>query len=73
MVRRGIIGSSFKNNSFSLDEKSILLDDVNIGRDAMINKTIIAEKVKIPTGWGYDMIIKRSGTGDSKSQNPELQ
>jgi glucose-1-phosphate adenylyltransferase len=50
MGRRFIIGSSFKNNSFSLDEKSILFDNVNIGRNVMIKKTIIAEKVKIPTG-----------------------
>jgi glucose-1-phosphate adenylyltransferase len=56
IVRRSIIGSCTKVNSYSLVEDSILFERVEIGRHARIRRAIIDENVSIPEGTviGYD-------------------
>lgn len=55
-VRRSIVGSCTKINSYSLVEDSILFENVEIGRYAKIRRAIIDENVSIPEGTviGYD-------------------
>ena len=49
-VRRSIIGPRCKINSYSLVEDSILFENVSVGRNAKIKKTIIDENITIPDG-----------------------
>ena len=49
-VRRSILGSNTRVNSFALVEDSILFDGVDIGRRAKIRRAIIDKGVRIPTG-----------------------
>jgi len=49
-VRRSIIGPRCKINSFSLVEDSILFENVTVGRNVKIRKTIIDKNVVIPDG-----------------------
>lgn len=49
-VRRSIVGSRCRVNSYSLVEDSILFDNVEIGRHAQIRRAIIDENIKIPDG-----------------------
>jgi glucose-1-phosphate adenylyltransferase len=55
-VRRSILGSNTRVNSFALVEDSILLDHVDIGRHARVRRAIIDKGVRIPPGTsiGYD-------------------
>ena len=49
-VRRSIIGPRCKINSFSTVEDSILFENVHVGRNVKIRKTIIDKNVVIPDG-----------------------
>ncbi|EGO65831.1 glucose-1-phosphate adenylyltransferase [Acetonema longum] len=49
-VRRSIVGSRCRVNSYSLVEDSILFNNVEIGRHAQIRRAIIDENIKIPDG-----------------------
>lgn len=55
-VRRSIIGSRGRVNSYALVEDSILFENVQIGRHARIRKAIIDENIVIPEGMeiGFD-------------------
>ncbi len=61
-VRRSIIGPRCKINSYSLVEDSILFENVTVGRNVKIRKTIIDKNVLIPDGStiGYDPEADRS-------------
>lgn len=61
-VRRSIIGPRCKINSYSLVEGSILFENVTVGRNVKIRKTIIDKNVVIPDGStiGYDQEADRS-------------
>ena len=61
-VRRSIIGPRCKINSFSLVEDSILFENVTVGRNVKIRKTIIDKNVVIPDGStiGYNQEADRS-------------
>ncbi len=61
-VRRSIIGPRCKINSFSLVEDSILFENVTVGRNVKLRKTIIDKNVVIPDGStiGYDQEADRS-------------
>src|SRR5436853_1113174 len=47
-VRRSILSTNVRVNSFSLVENSILFDGVDVGRHCHIRKAIIDKEVKIP-------------------------
>lgn len=49
-VRRSIIGSCTKVNSYSLVEDSILFENVEVGRHSKIKRAIIDENISIPEG-----------------------
>ena len=49
-VRRSIVEPCCKINSFSLVENSLLVENVEIGENVRIKKTIIGENVKTPMG-----------------------
>ena len=55
-VKRSILGPRCKVNSYSLVEDSILFENVTIGRNAKIKRTIIDKNITIPDGAeiGYD-------------------
>lgn len=61
-VRRSIIGPRCKINSYSLVEDSILFENVTVGRNVKIRKTIIDKNVVIPDGStiGYNPEADRS-------------
>lgn len=61
-VRRSIIGPRCKINSYSLVEDSILFENVTVGRNVKIRKTIIDKNVVIPDGStiGYNQEADRS-------------
>jgi glucose-1-phosphate adenylyltransferase len=50
MVRHSILFSSVRVNSYSLVQDSIVLPDVDIGRDCHINKAIIEKGCRLPAG-----------------------
>ena len=56
-VRRSIIGPLCRIHSYSLIEDSILFENVTIGRNVKIKKTIIDKNITIPDGSriGYDL------------------
>ncbi len=56
-VRRSILSTNVRVNSFSLVESSILFDSVEVGRHCRIRRAIIDKDVKIPQGTtiGYDL------------------
>lgn len=63
-VRRSILGPRCKINSYSLIEDSILFENVTVGRNVKIRKTIIDKNVIIADGSeiGYDLEAdKRNG------------
>jgi len=61
-VRRSILGSNTRVNSFAHVEESILFDNVDIGRHAKVRRAIIDKGVHIPPGIeiGYDHDHDRS-------------
>ena len=61
-VRRSIISSDVRINSWADVEDSILFDDVDIGRHAKVRRAIIDKGVCIPEGMqiGYDPAIDRA-------------
>ena len=56
-VLRSILGPYVRVNSFSHVEDSILMDNVEIGRNARVRRAIIDKNVKVPPGTriGYDL------------------
>src|SRR5262245_47732892 len=56
-VRRSILSSNVRVNSFAQVESSILFEGVDVGRHCRIRRTIIDKDVKIPqnTTIGYDL------------------
>jgi glucose-1-phosphate adenylyltransferase len=56
-VERSILGPSVRVNSFSHVTDSILMDRVNIGRHARVNRAIIDKNVSVPAGEriGFDL------------------
>jgi glucose-1-phosphate adenylyltransferase len=56
-VRKSILSSNVRINSFAMVEESILFSGVNVGRHARIRRAIIDKDVKIPPGTtiGYDL------------------
>ncbi|MEP2075953.1 MAG: glucose-1-phosphate adenylyltransferase, partial [Rhodopirellula bahusiensis] len=61
-VRRSIIGTGCRINSYAQVEDSILFDDVNVGRHSRIRRAIIDKGVHIPpeTEIGYDLAADRA-------------
>jgi glucose-1-phosphate adenylyltransferase len=55
-VRRSVVFSSVKVNSYALVEEAVVLPEVNIGRKARLKKVIIDRSCNIPEGMtiGYD-------------------
>ena len=55
-VRRSILGSNVRINSYSEIQDSILFDSVEVGRRCRLRRTIIDKGVRIPPGTeiGYD-------------------
>ncbi len=60
-VRRSILGSNTRVNSYTKIEESILFDGVNIGRHAKVRRAIIDKGVHLPAGFevGYDHDLDR--------------
>jgi len=56
-VDRSILGLRVRVNSFSSVSESILFDDVEVGRNARLRRTIVDKGVEIPAGLtvGYDL------------------
>ncbi len=56
-VRRSILSSNVRVNSFALVENSILFEGVDVGRHSRIRRAIIDKDVKIPPGTtiGHDL------------------
>jgi glucose-1-phosphate adenylyltransferase len=56
-VRRSILSTNVRVNSYALVENSILFDGVDVGRYSRIRRAIIDKEVKIPanTTVGYDL------------------
>ena len=50
LVRHSVIGPNVRIHSFSLIEESIIMNQVEIGRDCRIRRTIIDKNVTIPPG-----------------------
>ena len=61
-VRRSILSPKVMVHSFAEIEDSILLEGVDVGRNAKIKRTIIDKEVQIPQGW-------RSATTWTRMQN----
>ncbi|MFG0267858.1 MAG: glucose-1-phosphate adenylyltransferase [Rhodopirellula sp. JB055] len=61
-VRRSVIGSGCRINSYAQVEDSILFDDVDVGRHSRIRRAIIDKGVQIPpeTEIGYDLALDRA-------------
>jgi glucose-1-phosphate adenylyltransferase len=61
-VRRSILSTNVRINSYALVENSVLFDGVDVGRHCRIRKAIIDKEVKIPpnTTIGYDLNHDRS-------------
>jgi glucose-1-phosphate adenylyltransferase len=55
-VRRSVLGSNVRVNSWASVEESILFDGVEIGRSCKIRRAIIDKRVRLPEGTqvGYD-------------------
>jgi glucose-1-phosphate adenylyltransferase len=49
-VRRSILSPQVRVNSYAEVENSILLDGVDVGRNAKIRRAIIDKEVQIPAG-----------------------
>jgi len=60
-VRRSILGSNTRVNSYAKVEESILFEGVNIGRHAKVRRAIIDKGVCLPSGFevGYDHELDR--------------
>ncbi len=60
-VRRSILSPDVRVNSYAVVEDSVLLDGVEVGRNALIKKAIIDKNVKIPAGMqiGVDLEADR--------------
>jgi len=56
VARRSILSPRVRINSFANVEDSILMDGVEVGRNARIRRAIVDKYVKIPAGYsiGYD-------------------
>jgi glucose-1-phosphate adenylyltransferase len=56
-VKRSVLSSRVRIHSYAGVEDSILLEGVDVGRDAKIRRTIIDKEVQIPQGMriGYDL------------------
>ena len=61
-VERSILSPGVRVNSWAFVKDSILFDDVNVGRRAKIQRTIIDKSVNVPEGMeiGYDLEKDRS-------------
>jgi glucose-1-phosphate adenylyltransferase len=61
-VRRSILGPRSRVNSYADVQESILLEGVDIGRNARVRRAIIDKWVKIPEGAsiGYDLAADRA-------------
>ncbi len=57
LVEKSVLGYNVRVHSFSHVSQSVIMDDVDIGRDARISKAIIDKDVVIPAGTriGYDL------------------
>ncbi|MDH3254694.1 MAG: glucose-1-phosphate adenylyltransferase [Acidobacteriota bacterium] len=49
-VRRSVLSTQVRINSFSTVEDSVILDNVDIGRGAVVRRAIIDKNVKVPAG-----------------------
>jgi glucose-1-phosphate adenylyltransferase len=58
VARRSILSPRVRINSFANVEDSILMEGVEVGRNARIRRAIVDKYVKIPAGYsiGYDLI-----------------
>ncbi|MWR20559.1 glucose-1-phosphate adenylyltransferase, partial [Helicobacter pylori] len=61
-VRESVLFRRVRINSYSLVERSVLFDEVEVGRNAKIRNAIIDKNVKIPPGTeiGYDLEADRA-------------
>jgi glucose-1-phosphate adenylyltransferase len=60
-VRKSILATNVRVNSFAVVENSILFDGVDVGRHCRIRRAIIDKEVKIPAGTtvGHDLDYDR--------------
>ncbi|MEX2502094.1 MAG: glucose-1-phosphate adenylyltransferase [Trueperaceae bacterium] len=49
-VRESVLSRRVRVNSYALVERSVLLDDVEIGRNAIVRNAILDKNVTVPTG-----------------------
>ena len=61
-VERSIIGSGVRINSWSRVSDSILMDRVEIGRHAVVQRAIIDKGVVVPAGMQIGVDIERDRT-----------
>ncbi|WP_027894242.1 glucose-1-phosphate adenylyltransferase [Calidithermus chliarophilus] len=61
-VRESVLSRRVRINSYSLVERSVIFDEVEIGRNVKIRNAIIDKNVKIPPGTeiGYDLEADRA-------------
>ena len=50
MARRSVLSSGVQMHSYSLVEDSVLLQDVDVGRKAVVKRAIVDKNVVIPEG-----------------------
>jgi glucose-1-phosphate adenylyltransferase len=58
-VRRSVLSPNVRVHSFALVEDSILLDDVDVGRGAVVRKAIVDKGVVIPEGFQLGVDLER--------------
>ncbi len=60
-VRNSVIGRGVRVHSGALVEDSVILDNCDIGRDAMIRRAILDKNVRVPQGAsiGYDLAVDK--------------
>ncbi len=59
LVRRSILSPRVRINSFAEVEDSVLFDNVQVGRDAIVKKAVIDKNVKIPPGAEIGVDLER--------------
>src|SRR5579862_1760352 len=58
-VRRSVLSPNVRVHSFALVEDSILLDDVDVGRSAVVRNAIVDKGVVIPEGFELGVDLER--------------